>query len=198
MNPMEFKSIEEAEEAIIRLSETNPRIKILSALALKMRANKYSSANRTIPKDNILCEWLDDHTIRYYRAKSSKSKGSNWEYKVRDALKQMGYRGATTSRGESKNADNNNIDIIDVDHKLPINIQCKAYKSCPDYNTIRQGCDDEKTPFIVAWHCSQPDDYFKVRKNKDLNIPIEKNLMLVPAEFFYKLLDAYTKYNNIL
>ena len=89
------------------------------------------------------------------------------------------------------------MNIIQSD-LLPCVVYPCVYKSCPDYNMIRQGCDIVDKPFIVAWHCSQPDDYFKIRKNTDLNIPIEKDLMLVPADFFYKLLDAYTKYNKIL
>lgn len=109
----------------------------MTAQAIKIRANKYASADRIIPKDNILCEWLDDHTIRYYRAKASKAKGSNWEYKVRDALRKIGYTGVKTSRGESRNADNNNIDLVDTANKLPVSIQCKSYKYCPDYNMIR-------------------------------------------------------------
>lgn len=198
MNPLEFDSVEKAVDEIDKMARVNPRVKQLSAQAIKIRANKYASADRIIPKDNILCEWLNDHTIRYYRAKSAKRNGSGWEYKVRDALKRIGYKNVTTARSESRNADNNNIDLVDLDKKLPISVQCKAYKSCPDYNMIRQGCDVVDKPFIVAWHCSQPDDYFKIRKNTDLNIPIEKDLMLVPADFFYKLLDAYTKYNKIL
>ena len=81
-NPIEFDSIEQA----------------VSVLKIKSKANRYASADRIIPKDNILCEWLDDHTIRYYRAKASKSKGSNWEYKVRDAIRKIGYIGINLSK----------------------------------------------------------------------------------------------------
>ena len=197
-NPIEFDSIEQAVSVLKTKSKDDPRIKPLTEQAIKIRANRYASADRIIPKDNILCEWLDDHTIRYYRAKASKSKGSNWEYKVRDAIRKIGYTGVKTARGESRSTDNNNIDLIDTDNKLPVSVQCKSYKSCPDYNMIRQGCDVTDKPFVVAWHCSQPDDYFKIRKNKDLDIPIEKDLMLIPADYFYELLDAYTRYYHII
>ena len=97
-NPIEFDSIEQAVSALKIKSKDDSRIKPLTEQAIKIRANRYASADRIIPKDNILCEWLDDHTIRYYRAKASKSKGSNWEYKVRDALKRIGYTGINLSK----------------------------------------------------------------------------------------------------
>lgn len=197
-NPIEFDSVEQAVSVLKIKAKDDPRIKPLTAQAIKLRANRYASADRIIPKDKILCEWLDDHTIRAYRAKASKAKGSNWEYKVRDAIRKIGYIGVKTSRGESRNADNNNIDLVDTENKLPVLLQCKSYKSCPDYNTIRQGCDITDKPFVVAWHNSQTEEYFKIRKNKALNIPIEKDLMLVPADYFYELLDVYTKYNHII
>lgn len=198
MEAMEFDSIEDAELELKRMTLENPKVKALTAHTIKLRANKYSSADRIIPKDNILCEWMDDSVIKYYRAKSAKRTGSAWEYKVRDALKRIGYTQVVTSRSESRTADNNNIDLVDTEGKLPINIQCKSYKRHPDYNAIRQGCNDIEKPFIIAWHCSQPDVYFDSRKEKNSKIPIEKDLMIVPADFFYELLNAYTKYNHIL
>lgn len=98
MNPLEFDSVEKAVDEIDKMARVNPRIKQLSAQAIKIRANKYASADRIIPKDNILCEWLNDHTIRYYRAKSAKRNGSGWEYKVRDAIRKIGYTGINLSK----------------------------------------------------------------------------------------------------
>ena len=97
-NPIEFESVEQAVSVLKIKAKDDPRIKPLTAQAIKIRANKYASADRIIPKDNILCEWLDDHTIRYYRAKASKAKGSNWEYKVRDAIRKIGYTGINLSK----------------------------------------------------------------------------------------------------
>lgn len=162
-----------------------------------LRANAYATADRTVPSDGILCEWLDDSTIRYYRAKAARRKGSSWEYTVRDKIKELGFN-VTTSRSESKRTDANNIDIIDVDGLLPVSIQCKNQKNAPNYNEIRQGCDVADLPFIIAWRCSQPDSYFRKYKNAYSKLPIEKELMMVPADFFYDLLEAYVKQNNII
>lgn len=195
--PYEFKTIEEASDFTLAENRRDCKIKYLTVAMIKMRANKYATADRIVPKDNIICEWLDDHTIRYYRAKRAKSRGSGWEYKIRDNLKKIGFKNIVTARGESRNADNNNIDLVDLDNKLPVSIQAKSYKSCPDYNSIRQGCDVIDKPFVIGWQNSNCDDWFAARKlSKD--IPIEKELFLVPADFFYKLLEGYSKYNKII
>lgn len=195
--PMLFKSINEASDYTLELNKSDSWYKYLTVNAIKIRANNYAKLDKVIPKDNILCEWLNDKTVRHFRAKSSKRRGSNWEYKIRDRLKDIGFIHVVTSRGESKHKDNDNIDLIDLDNKLPVNIQAKSYKSAPDYNLIRQGCSDIDKPFIVAWQNSNVDDWFEARRNSD-DIPIEKELFMVPAKFFYKLLEAYSKYYKIL
>lgn len=192
-----FEDIQTASDYTFQLHQQDPNIKYLTVNAIKLRANKYATVDRLVPKDNIICEWLDNHTIRHFRAKNSKNRGSNWEYKVRDKLKEIGFVDVVTAKGESRRKDNDNIDLIDLANKLPVNIQAKSYKSCPDYNMIRQGCPDIDKPYVIAWQNSNSENYFKVRmRNND--IPIEKELFLVPAEFFYTLLESYSKYNKIL
>ena len=151
----------------------------MSVQTLKIRANKNS-----IPKDGIQVEWLDEHTKLSYRAKKSRNKGKDLEYRVRDKLREIGYTGCERSAGESKKLDNSKVDICDIDKKLPINIQVKNYANTPNYFGIRNECPDKSKPFCLCW------------KKNTLNS--DNIIYMVPEDFFYKLLEAYTKQNRIL
>ena len=166
----EFSSIEEASE-----------FTGLSIQAIKIRCNKPGTGG----KDKTLFEWLDPHTKKSYQAKKSKNKGKDLEYRIRDKLREIGYVGCERAAGESKKIDNSKIDIVDTEHKLPINIQAKNYANTPSYFSIREECPDKSKPFCLCW-----------KKN---NIPIKDNIVyMIPEDFFYKLLEAYTKQNRIL
>ena len=117
----EFNSIEEASE------KTG-----LSIASIKIRCNKPGASG----KDKTTFEWLDTFTKRHYQAKKSKNKGSAFETEVINRLKEIGYTGCVRAAGESKKADNNKIDIVDTDRKLPVNIQCKNTQNLPNYFTI--------------------------------------------------------------
>lgn len=127
---------------------------------------------------------MDKHTKLSYQAKKSKNKGKDLEYRVRDKLRELGYIGCERSAGESKKLDNSKVDICDTQNKLPINIQVKNYANTPNYFGIRNECPDKSKPFCLCW---------KKNTISDNNI-----IYMVEEEFFYKLLDAYTKHYNIL
>lgn len=151
----------------------------LSIQALKIRANKNS-----IPKDKICVEWVNEHTKKSYKAKQSKSKGKDLEYKVRDKLRALGYTGCERSAGESKRLDNSKIDICDLEGNLPVNIQVKNYANTPNYFGIREECPDKSKPFCLCW-----------KKN---TITTNNTVYIIPDDFFYELLDCYTKQHKIL
>ena len=132
----EFASIEEASESTG-----------ISIASIKIRCNKPGSGG----KDKTLFEWLDPFTKKHYQAKKSKNKGSAFETEVINHLKAIGYTGCVRAAGESKKADNNKIDIVDTERKLPVNIQCKNTKNLPNYFTIRDACTDKSKPFCLAW-----------------------------------------------
>ena len=180
---LEFTSIEEASKGTEKYFQDHPELAkkfrpILSVASIKLRCNK-----STPPKDGIICEWLDDHTKRHYRAKKSKSKGKDTEYQVRDALRAIGYTGCERSAGESKKLDNNKIDIVDTEGRLPINIQVKNYANTPNYFGIREECTDKSKPFTLIW-----------KRNTVQN---DNTVAIIPVDFFYKLLDVFTKHNKI-
>lgn len=145
----------------------------LSVASIKIRCNKKGCKG----KDGTAFEWLDDHTKRSYQAKKSKSKGSALEYEVTKKLKEIGYSGCVTARGESKRVDNNKIDIIDTNGELPVNIQCKHYANTPSYFNIREQCTDKSKPFALIW---------KKSAEEGSNSP--GTVAIIPVEYFYELI----------
>lgn len=159
----EFNSIEEASE------KTG-----LSIASIKIRCNKPGASG----KDKTTFEWLDTFTKRHYQAKKSKNKGSAFETEVINHLKEIGYTGCVRAAGESKKADNNKIDIVDTDRKLPVNIQCKNTQNLPNYFTIRDSCSDKSKPFVMAW-----------KKAAEGGSVSPGTVFIIPDTLFYELLS---------
>ena len=159
----EFASIEEASESTG-----------ISIASIKIRCNKPGSGG----KDKTLFEWLDPFTKKHYQAKKSKNKGSVFETEVINHLKAIGYTGCVRAAGESKKADNNKIDIVDTERKLPVNIQCKNTQNLPNYFTIRDACTDKSKPFCLAW---------KKAAEGGSNSP--GTVMIIPIDLFYEFLS---------
>ena len=159
----EFASIEEASESTG-----------ISIASIKIRCNKPGSGG----KDKTLFEWLDPFTKKHYQAKKSKNKGSAFKTEVINHLKAIGYTGCVRAAGESKKADNNKIDIVDTERKLPVNIQCKNTQNLPNYFTIRDACTDKSKPFCLAW---------KKAAEGGSNSP--GTVMIIPIDLFYEFLS---------
>ena len=167
-------------EEFISIEEASKKTGV-SIAAIKIRCNKPGCGG----KDGTQFEWLDEHTKRSYRAKKSRNKGRDLEYRIRDKLREIGYVGTERSAGESKKVDNKKIDLLDTDGKLPVNIQAKNYANTPNYFGIRSECPDKSKPFCLCW-----------KKNTlDSNDNI---IYMIPEDFFYTLLNAYTIQNKIL
>ena len=142
----------------------------ISEASIKIRCNKKGC----VGKDKTAFEWIDEHTKRHFQAKKSKTKGSAWEYEVVKRLKEIGYEGCVTAKGESKFVDNNKIDIIDKNGELPCNIQCKNLANTPSYFAIRDACTDKSKPFVVCW------------KKADSQ---GNAVAIIPIDYFYQLIS---------
>ena len=70
-------------------------------------------------------------------SKYSKTKGNAYEVQIAKELRELGFD-TVTARSESKNVDNNKVDIIDKSGKLPVNIQLKKTLVTPQYFKIRE------------------------------------------------------------
>lgn len=145
----------------------------LSVAAIKIRCNKKGCSG----KDGTLFEWLDEHTKKSFQARKSKAKGSALEYEVVKKLKEIGYEGCVTAKGESKKVDNNKIDIIDTNGELGINIQCKHYANTPSYFTIRDQCSDKSKPFVIIW-----------KKSAEEGSVSPGTIAMIPVDLLYNLI----------
>lgn len=79
----------------------------------------------------------------------NRRKGNSFELKVIHDLNAIGFN-VVSSRSESKNKDNNKIDVFDTIGNLPTNIQIKYCNTTPSYFSIREACTDKSLPFSIV------------------------------------------------
>lgn len=163
------------------IEECSEKTKISQA-ALKIRCNKSGKM-----ADGTLYEWIDSHTKKSYQAKKSRNKGSAWEADIIHHLRDMGYTECISARGESKFTDNNKVDIIDRSGKLPINIQAKHTANTPAYFKIENSCPYKDKSFVLCW-----------KKAPTEGSVSPGAIAMIPMDFFYTLLECYSKSNNLI
>lgn len=148
----------------------------LSEGSIKARCSKPGSGSKS--KDGITFIWADDYTRRARQAKRSKTKGSSFELEVVNKLKEIGYIGCVSARSESRNADDNKIDIVDTTGELPVYVQCKYTANTPSYYNIKAECSATDKPFVVFWKKAMSDGSIS-----------PGTLVMCPAEYFYQLIS---------
>lgn len=138
------------------------------------------------------CYLCDTEKAKAKRRKSSysKSKGNAYEVQIAKELAYCGYPNVVTSRSESKNMDDKKVDLIDKDGRLPINIQLKKTQNIPSYFRIAEECPLKDKPFCIIWNAQK-------LKEGQVNISSVGEIALIPKQFFYELLKAYTEVNKI-
>lgn len=159
-NSIQFDS---PKEAVAYLKEHHNII--VSENAIKIRC----SNNKTV--DNIKYTWVNPAS---HRGRANRKKGHNFELGVIRRLNEIGYN-CVSSRSESKRTDDKGIDIIDLDDKLPFNIQCKYSSNTPNYFLLKEKCPDKTKPFAIAW---------KKATNDGTNSP--GTIIMMDIEEFYK------------
>ena len=102
-------------------------------------------AKKKISNDSIETE----KQPRKRSSKYSKTKGNNYEQKIAKELRELGYDGVLTARFESKSKDNNKIDIVDTENKLPVYVQLKCTQNTPSYFKIEEECSLKDKPFCL-------------------------------------------------
>lgn len=137
-------------------------------------------------KDGITFTWANEHTKHSKLASKNRNKGNSLERAVVNDLKALGFVGCVTSRSESKNKDNNKIDIIDTHNDLPTNIQIKYLQNCPNYFTISSECSDKSKPFSIIWKKSTKDGS---------NSP--GTIAMIPYNYFLHLLKIELEYKKL-
>lgn len=79
----------------------------------------------------------------------NKRRGNDYERKIVNELKDLGFKDVITSRKESKSTDDGKIDIVDKSNKLPCQIQIKRTINTPQYFTIRDESIADKDKFCI-------------------------------------------------
>lgn len=132
------------------------------------------------------CQLCDQEKAKTKRksGKYAKQKGNNYELQIVNELKQIGYEDCVSSRSESKRMDNDKIDIVSDD--LPVYVQCKCTKNTPSYHKIEEDCPRKDKPFVIFWNRQEV-------KEGNVNMSSAGEVVFVPKEFFYKLLESYQK-----
>ena len=114
----------------------------------------------------------------------SKRKGNSYESKIVKELTELGYKGLKSSRSESKNLDDNKIDIAETEDKLPCYFQLKCTRNTPNYFKIAQECGTKDRPFCLIWNRQDSIE-------GQVNMCSVGELVMVPKDFFYELLKHY-------
>lgn len=113
----------------------------------------------------------------------SKNKGNRYEAQIAKELRELGFTGVKTSRSESKSTDDNKVDIVDTEHKLPVNIQIKKTQSIPSYFKIRDESTVDPKTFAIIWN---------KQEKKQTNICSVGECVIVSKELFYELIKPYS------
>lgn len=124
---------------------------------------------------------------RKHNGSYSKNKGNRYEQKIARELREIGFTGVKTSRTQNKEADNNKVDIVDTENKLPVNIQIKKTQSIPSYFKIREESTVDPNTFCIIW---------AKQEKKEKNICTIGEVAIVPKEFFYEMLKLYNERNS--
>lgn len=146
--------------------------------SIKSRANKPGSGSKS--KDGITFTWADESVRRSKTATKNRRKGQKYELDIIHQLTDLGFKGLKSSRSESKNLDNAKIDIAETEDKLSCYIQCKATVNTPNIEAITKACPLKDRPLVIFW---------KKQKTEGK----QNEYVLIPKEYFYKLLINYDK-----
>lgn len=126
------------------------------------------------------CHICDEEKAKSKRKGAySKNKGNNYELKVIKELIELGYPGLKSSRSESKNLDNDKIDIAETDAALPMYVQCKCTRNTPQISQIMEDCPRKDRPLAIFWN---------KQIDKGATMGTAGEFVIIPKEFFYSLI----------
>lgn len=115
----------------------------------------------------------------------NKARGSNYERKLVNELKEItGNENLCTSRSESKNLDNQKIDIADPDGILLFYVQAKATKAVPAIKKIFDEVGLHDKPLVIMWNAQESRETKQISKGE---------YCILPKSFFYELIKPLYK-----
>ena len=96
----------------------------------------------------------------------------------------LGYEGLKSSRSESKNLDNDKIDIFDPNNSIPFYVQCKATQSIPSVKKINEAVGRTDKTLAIFWNA---------REKKEVNCVSQGEYVILKKETLYELLETWVK-----
>lgn len=121
-------------------------------------------------------------------ANRNRTAGNNYERKVANELKEIGYNKVVTSRSESRNMDNSGVDLFDPTGVFPFYIQNKVYKGYPKLNDLINNDLVPKDKPLLVFH--------KKVVKKGTRFFTEDEFVSMKKEVFYELLRKFLQ-NNV-
>lgn len=119
----------------------------------------------------------------------ARQKGHSYERQIIKELSELGYEGLKSSRSESKNLDDDKIDIAETKDKLPCYIQTKKTTNIPSYFKIEKECSRKDRPFVILWNAQE-------LKQGNKNMTSKGEVAIIPKDFFYELIKLYKEHNG--
>lgn len=120
---------------------------------------------------------------------NSRRRGVTYEQKLAQELRDLGFDDVVTSRQESKAMDDNKVDFVSKEGKLPLFIQAKKTENVPSYFKIRSQSTVDPKKFCIIWNKQS-------KKNK--NFCSEGECVILDKELFYELIkNKYLMEENV-
>lgn len=111
----------------------------------------------------------------------AREKGHAYERQIIKELTELGYKGLKSSRSESRNLDDDKIDIAETSDHLPCYIQVKKTTNIPSYFKIEGECSRKDRPFVIIWNAQE-------LKKGNKNMTSKGEVVILPKSFFYELI----------
>lgn len=92
---------------------------------------------------------LKPYSPNRHRGRYARTKGHRYEQQIVKELKDIGFTGCQTSRYASKAKDDQKIDIVDLENRLPCEIQLKKTQNIPNYFKIREESGANPNKFCI-------------------------------------------------
>lgn len=107
----------------------------------------------------------------------NKTEGNRYELQIIKEHKELGYTDCVSSRAESRQLDNDGIDV--VSNQLPYYIQCKSSTTRPNYAALIKECKRKDRPLII---------FHKHTRKAKTKFVRDGEYVLMTKEAFYDLI----------
>lgn len=119
---------------------------------------------------------------RVINLKNNRRRGNLYEVLIAKELRDLGFTGIVTSRSESKNMDDNKVDLIDTKKQFPLFVQLKRTVATPQFFKICSESTVDWKKFVLIWN---------KQERKGVNMCSSGELVMMSKDLFYELIKQY-------